>query len=114
VAIAFFAAGVATMWHAVDKFHQGIQFIAAEYFGLSLILFGACFDPVNAVCLGVPWIWRPVARFPTVQERKLVFLGRRFAHRCWGLDRQALVVAIYVQCGGRTRIREIAGVSDAR
>ena len=78
LALAFFAAGIAVMWYGFAEFHQGMHFDVAEYFGLALVLFGACFDPVNSLCMCMPWIWAQVAVSPPFKKVGWYFWGVGF------------------------------------
>jgi len=73
--VALFVAGVAVTWTAIMQAHQGNQFTAAELLGLALVIFGGCFDPVNFVCIALPFFKRIVADSPPLKKVAWFFWG---------------------------------------
>jgi hypothetical protein len=62
LATALAAGGGALVWHAVVEAHRGRpNSDVVETAGIAVILFGACFDPINAVALYLPWVFDDVA-----------------------------------------------------
>jgi len=63
-------------WHAVVLARRGVSsFTVCEFAGLGTMMLGACFDPVNAIALCIPWVFSEIAVSPPLRKVGLVIVG---------------------------------------